>query len=78
MILFLRGLQQTYLNTSIYIDSAQLNDFNFCDLTQIFLFSIKHFSHTEMVYMIVAASNIEQVLKTTPRKAAVQPPTPHH
>ena len=43
VILFLNELQLIYLHTIIHSVSSQLNVFNFCYLTLIFLFNINRF-----------------------------------
>ena len=49
VILFLNELELNCLHTNIAIVSTQLNGFNYCDLTQIFLLNINHlFVHSEV------------------------------
>ena len=53
VILFLNELELICLPTSIAFVSTQLNGFNYCDLTLIFLYDINHlFAHSEMVSSI--------------------------
>ena len=53
VISFLNELQMICLYTNIAIVSAQLNDFNYCYLTQMILFNINNlFADTEDVLSI--------------------------
>ena len=53
VILFLIDLELICLHTSPAIVSTQLNSFNYCNVTQIFLFNINHlFAHSEVVSSI--------------------------
>ena len=49
VILFLNEFELICLHTGIGIVSVQLNGFNYCDLTLIFLFNINHlFKHRQI------------------------------